>query len=73
LVGDAIHAMSPAAGAGANTALRDGAALAESLACAPVIDAVGAYEAAMVGYGFAAVRESAANGARFLGQSPLPA
>ncbi len=71
LVGDAIHAMSPAAGAGANTALRDGATLAAALASAPVLDAVAHYERVMVEYGFAAVRESAANGTRFLGQDPL--
>nr|WP_255481956.1 FAD-dependent monooxygenase [Amycolatopsis sp. SID8362] len=73
LVGDAIHAMSPAAGAGANTALRDGAALASALAGAPLLEAVAAYEAAMVDYGFAAVRESAENGRRYLGQNPLTA
>ncbi|WP_410572119.1 FAD-dependent oxidoreductase [Amycolatopsis sp. cmx-4-61] len=71
LVGDAIHAMSPAAGAGANTALRDGAALAAALAGAPLLEAVAAYETAMVNYGFAAVRESAENGRRYLGQRPL--
>ncbi len=73
LVGDAIHAMSPAAGAGANTALRDGAALASALARASLLDAVGSYEAAMVAYGFAAVRESAENGRRYMGQNPLTA
>ena len=71
LVGDAIHAMSPAGGAGANTALRDGAALASALAGAPLLEAVAAYESEMVDYGFAAVRESAENGRRFLGQNPL--
>lgn len=73
LVGDAIHAMSPAGGAGANTALRDGAVLASALAGAPLLGAVAAYESAMVGYGFDAVRESAENGRRFLGQNPLRA
>ncbi|OXM59452.1 monooxygenase [Amycolatopsis vastitatis] len=72
LVGDAVHAMSPAGGAGANTALRDGATLASALAGAPLLDAVAAYETAMVDYGFAEVRESADNGRRFMGQDPLP-
>ncbi|MEV4148105.1 NAD(P)/FAD-dependent oxidoreductase [Amycolatopsis sp. NPDC049691] len=73
LVGDAVHAMSPAGGAGANTALRDGAALASALAGAPLLEAVAAYETAMRDYGFAAVRESAENGYRYLGQNPLTA
>ena len=73
LVGDAIHAMSPAGGAGANTALRDGAALASALAGTPLLEAVAAYEKAMRDYGFAAVRESAENGYRYLGQNPLTA
>lgn len=71
LAGDAIHAMSPAAGAGANTAMRDGAALAAALSSGS-LDAIGEYEAEMRRYGFAAVRESAANGAQHLGQNPLP-
>jgi hypothetical protein len=45
--------------------------LAPALAGAPLLEAVGTYEAAMVGYGFAAVRESAENGRRYLGQNPL--
>ena len=73
LVGDAVHAMSPAGGAGANTALRDGAALASALAGTPPLEAVAAYETAMRDYGFAAVRESAENGYRYLGQNPLTA
>ncbi|MCP2346984.1 FAD-dependent oxidoreductase [Nonomuraea roseoviolacea] len=73
LLGDAVHAMSPAAGAGANVALRDATTLAAALAgCADPLEGVRAYEAEMTGYGFAAVRTSAANGARFLGQDPLP-
>lgn len=77
LLGDAIHAMSPAGGVGANTALRDAAALTDTLAAvadgADLIPALAGYEAAMRDYGFAAVRWSAANGHRLLGQDPLPA
>ncbi|GAA3620568.1 FAD-dependent monooxygenase [Nonomuraea rosea] len=73
LLGDAIHAMSPAGGVGANTALRDAAALAGALRDGgPALSALRAYEAEMIDYGFAAVRRSAANGHRFLGQDPLP-
>jgi 2-polyprenyl-6-methoxyphenol hydroxylase-like FAD-dependent oxidoreductase len=77
LLGDAIHAMSPAGGVGANTALRDAATLADALNEAahgrPLVTALREYEAAMIGYGFSAVRASADNGHRFLGQNPLPA
>jgi 2-polyprenyl-6-methoxyphenol hydroxylase-like FAD-dependent oxidoreductase len=73
LLGDAAHAMSPAAGAGANLALRDAAALTAALAHGgPLIPALRSYEQEMIDSGFAAVRISAANGARFLGQDPLP-
>ncbi|MFI6047695.1 FAD-dependent oxidoreductase [Nocardia sp. NPDC051321] len=76
LLGDAVHAMSPAAGAGANAALRDGAALAAALREGPdaavTSGAIAAYEEAMIAHGFAAVRESAMNGHQFLGQDPLP-
>lgn len=52
LLGDAIHAMSPARGSGANTALQDAALLASSL------HSIGAYEERMREYGFAAVEAS---------------
>lgn len=63
VLGDAIHAMSPARGSGANTALRDAALLAGQLGAAargdtPLLDAIAGYERAMTEYGFAAVRAS---------------
>ncbi|WP_157537464.1 FAD-dependent oxidoreductase [Kitasatospora azatica] len=73
LLGDAIHAMSPARGSGANTALRDAALLCRTLVAAlaedrDLVTAVGGYEAEMREYGFAAVAASreaeAAMGAR---------
>jgi 2-polyprenyl-6-methoxyphenol hydroxylase-like FAD-dependent oxidoreductase len=70
LLGDAIHAMSPAAGAGACVALRDASRLATALTAGA--SGIADYEAAMIDYGFAAVREGARNGQRFLGQDPLP-
>ncbi|MGV4988996.1 FAD-dependent oxidoreductase [Streptomyces sp. NRAIS4] len=76
LLGDAVHAMSPAGGIGANTALRDARLLAAALAEAAdgrwLIDVLADYESAMTRYGFDAVRASAANGQRMLGQDPLP-
>jgi 2-polyprenyl-6-methoxyphenol hydroxylase-like FAD-dependent oxidoreductase len=51
LLGDAIHAMLPTLGQGANMALRDAATLAGKLADATdVVAAIGAYEAEMRGY-----------------------
>jgi 2-polyprenyl-6-methoxyphenol hydroxylase-like FAD-dependent oxidoreductase len=68
LLGDAIHAMSPARGSGANTALRDAALLTAELTAAArgakprktPVQAIGCYERQMTGYGFAAVRASRA-------------
>jgi 2-polyprenyl-6-methoxyphenol hydroxylase-like FAD-dependent oxidoreductase len=51
LMGDAIHAMLPTLGQGANMALRDAATLAGKLADTPdVVAAIGAYEAEMRDY-----------------------
>ncbi len=77
LLGDAIHAMTPTLGRGANVAMRDagklGLALKEVAAGGlPLGDALKAYEAQMTDYGFDVVRESAQMGARLMGQKPLP-
>ncbi len=59
-IGDAIHAMSPAGGSGANTALTDAALLRQELSAAargekPLLSAIGAFEERMRDYGYAAV------------------
>ena len=63
LLGDAIHSMTPYRGIGANIALKDAALLCAKLTEAarsekPVLTAIAEYEAAMRGYGFAAVAAS---------------
>ena len=63
LLGDAVHAMSPARGSGANTALKDAGLLCSTLAAAPLdqnglVAAVGSYEMAMRDYGHTAVEAS---------------
>jgi 2-polyprenyl-6-methoxyphenol hydroxylase-like FAD-dependent oxidoreductase len=62
VLGDAIHAMSPARGSGANTALRDAALLCRQLldsgADSGVVVAIGEYEEQLREYGFAAVLAS---------------
>ena len=59
LLGDAIHAMSPARGSGANTALMDAANLcAELTSGTEIVEAIGRYEERMRDYGFAAVEAS---------------
>jgi 2-polyprenyl-6-methoxyphenol hydroxylase-like FAD-dependent oxidoreductase len=77
LLGDAVHAMTPTLGRGANLAMRDAALLSRHLD--PVVqgqrslaDALGAYENEMTTYGFDVVRKSAAMGAQLMGQDPLP-
>ena len=62
VLGDAIHAMSPAAGSGANTTLQDAAQLLRALTTADGDDitaAIGRYEHLMRDYGYAAVAASA--------------
>jgi 2-polyprenyl-6-methoxyphenol hydroxylase-like FAD-dependent oxidoreductase len=63
LIGDSVHNMPPVMGLGANTALRDAAELAATLAAAHrgevgLVAAIAEYEARMREYGFGAVREA---------------
>jgi salicylate hydroxylase len=62
LLGDAIHSMSPARGSGANIALMDAGKLTRQLTQRPgeLLEAIHVYEAEMIDYGFAAVRDSLA-------------
>ncbi|MFF0574153.1 FAD-dependent oxidoreductase [Streptosporangium saharense] len=75
LLGDAVHTMTPGRGVGANTALRDAMLLTRRLVAvrdgaASLLDAVAAYEAQMIPYGFARVADSLAqNGTN--GDDPL--
>jgi 2-polyprenyl-6-methoxyphenol hydroxylase-like FAD-dependent oxidoreductase len=61
LLGDAIHNMTPMAGIGANTALRDAELLSRRLGSAQPHRAVAGYEREMRDYGFAAVKTSLRN------------
>ncbi|MFI5843256.1 FAD-dependent oxidoreductase [Catenuloplanes sp. NPDC051500] len=58
LLGDAIHSMTPAAGIGANTALRDADLLRRTILDQ---EPISGYEREMLDYGFAAVRRSLRN------------
>src|SRR5262245_4907233 len=76
LLGDALHNMTPFRGVGANTALRDAAALRRALATvaageAELLPALAAYERDMIDYGFAAVRTSLADMERFHAEGTL--
>jgi 2-polyprenyl-6-methoxyphenol hydroxylase-like FAD-dependent oxidoreductase len=78
LLGDAIHAMTPTLGRGANVAMRDGALLGRELkrvaeGSMALDDALGSYERQMLEYGFAVVREAAEIGQQRMAQNPLPA
>ncbi|MEV4822580.1 NAD(P)/FAD-dependent oxidoreductase [Micromonospora sp. NPDC049274] len=66
LLGDAIHNMTPMAGIGANTALRDATLLCGKLTevhagTTAMVPALHDYERQMLNYGFAAVRQSLRN------------
>jgi salicylate hydroxylase len=76
LLGDAIHSMTFFRGIGANTALRDAATLQRELAGVvegrtDLATAVGAYEQAMRGYAFAAVKSSLMAMERAMIDSPV--
>jgi 2-polyprenyl-6-methoxyphenol hydroxylase-like FAD-dependent oxidoreductase len=70
LLGDALHNMTPFRGIGANTALRDAAALRQALVSVArgqkdLIEALAGYEREMIEYGFAAVQTSLNDMERF--------
>ncbi|MGW6448666.1 FAD-dependent oxidoreductase [Lentzea sp. NPDC055074] len=69
LLGDAIHAMTPMRGVGANVALRDAQLLARCIAEGG--DAIARYEAEMYEYGFAAVRDSLRAARQFAEGGPV--
>lgn len=77
LLGDAVHAMTPTLGRGANVAMRDGALLGRALrrvaaGQVPLGEALAGYERDLLGYGFAVVREAARIGEQRMAQNPLP-
>jgi 2-polyprenyl-6-methoxyphenol hydroxylase-like FAD-dependent oxidoreductase len=77
LLGDAIQAMTPTLGRGANVAMRDGALLGRELkkvaaGSQTVSEALAVYEHGMIEYGFAIVREAAEIGQQRMAQNPLP-
>ncbi|MFJ9363771.1 FAD-dependent oxidoreductase [Nocardia sp. NPDC101769] len=63
VLGDAVHSMTPFAGIGANTALRDARGLCRALVAAErrelgLLEGIHRYETDMIDYGFAAVQAS---------------
>ncbi|WP_432890151.1 FAD-dependent oxidoreductase [Kribbella sp. CA-245084] len=76
LLGDAIHAMTPTLGRGANLAMRYGALLGRHLKKVadghlPLDQALAAYEADITDYAFTVVREAARIGEQRMAQTPL--
>jgi 2-polyprenyl-6-methoxyphenol hydroxylase-like FAD-dependent oxidoreductase len=69
VLGDAIHAMTPMRGVGANIALKDAQLLARCIAEGG--DAIARYEKEMYDYGFAAVRDSLQAARRFADGGPV--
>ncbi|WP_330273571.1 FAD-dependent monooxygenase [Lentzea sp. NBC_00516] len=69
LLGDAIHAMTPMRGVGANIALKDARLLARCIAEGG--DAIARYEKEMYDYGFAAVRDSLKAARQFADGGPV--
>jgi len=77
LLGDAVHAMTPTLGRGANLAMRDAALLGRQLKAVkkgekPLRIALAIYEEELLRYGFDVVRESVTMGQQRMGQNPLP-
>ena len=77
LLGDAIHAMTPTLGRGANVAMRDGTLLGRALHRVAdgelgLSESLAGYEEDMLSYGFSVVREAARIGELRMAQNPLP-
>ena len=69
LVGDAIHVMSPGAGAGAVTALKDAAVLTKCLTEKGIsAESIGSYETEMRGYAAASIARSSRGGMKSFAQ-----
>ena len=76
VLGDAVHAMPPAAGNGANMAFRDASLLHRNLADAargatPLLRAIGDYETDMRDYAFSTIRTSMTNERLGLNANPI--
>ncbi len=77
LLGDAVHAMTPTLGRGANVAMRDGALLGRALHAVAtgrieLVAALAAYEGDMLTYGFGVVRSAARIGEQRMAQNRFP-